>query len=176
MKPQFPSGRAASLFTRKSANQTIPSPLLRGQTALSAAVSRRRFIRETARAVGATVGASILLPAVAGAGLRLNAAPRPIPNGLQFLGPGTPVFHVMAPGYPGFGNAVTDDPSSITNFNGHVGVTYVQDWGTHRQNHGEGKEASLGSGLEVHERRLRRVGRETPSPDVCVDMTGCLRC
>jgi len=102
-----------------------------GQTALSAAVSRRRFIRETARAVGATLGASILLPAVAGAGQRLNAAPRPIPNGVQFLGSGTPVFHVMAPGYPGFGNAATDDPSSITNFNGHVGVTYVQGWGTH---------------------------------------------
>ena len=131
MKPQSPSGRAASLFTRKSANQTISSPLVLGQTALSAAVSRRRFIRETARAVGATLGASILLPAVAGAGQRLNAAPRPIPNGVQFLGSGTPVFHVMAPGYPGFGNAATDDPSSITNFNGHVGVTYVQGWGTH---------------------------------------------
>jgi hypothetical protein len=37
----------------------------------------------------------------------------------------------MAPGYPGFGNAATDDPSVITDFNGHVGVTYVQGWGTH---------------------------------------------
>ena len=98
---------------------------------LNAAVSRRGFIRRTASAVGTALGASMLLPGAALADKRRNAAPRPIPNGTQFLGPGTPVFHVMAPGYPGFGNAATDDPSLITDFNGHVGLAYVQGWGTH---------------------------------------------
>jgi hypothetical protein len=41
--------------------------------------------------------------------------PRPIPGGIQPLGPGTPVIHFFL---PGSGN----EPSLITDFNGAVGV------------------------------------------------------
>jgi hypothetical protein len=59
--------------------------------------------------------------------------PRPIPGGQQFLFPDPTVFHILLPGYPFFpdNNPATNDPSVITDFNGHVGLAYVQGMGTH---------------------------------------------
>jgi hypothetical protein len=59
-------------------------------------------------------------------------APRHIPSGLEFLGDGT-FYHVFAPGYPppGSNPPETNDPSVITDFNGNIGLAYVQGMGTH---------------------------------------------
>ena len=50
------------------------------------------------------------------------ATPRPIPGGVQPFGPGTEVFHIFFPG--------TGEPSTITDFNGFVGVGVVDGVGT----------------------------------------------
>lgn len=61
-----------------------------------------------------------------------GAGPRPIPGGIQPFGPGTTVYHVMLPGYPPLGrpDPAENDPSLITDFNGHAGIAYVQGTGT----------------------------------------------
>jgi hypothetical protein len=60
------------------------------------------------------------------------ADPKPIPGGLEFLGDGT-LYHALAPGHPVFGTLGPDkeDPSTITDFNGRIGLAYVQGMGTH---------------------------------------------
>jgi hypothetical protein len=78
--------------------------------------SRRRFL------AGAGLGAvGVVGSQVAGAGPALAARragdPRPIPGGIQPFGPGTEVFHVFFPG--------TGEPSTITDFNGFVGVAHI---------------------------------------------------
>ena len=45
--------------------------------------------------------------------------PKPIPGGFQPFGPGTEVFHVLLPG-----SGI--EPSTITDFNGHVGLAIVR--------------------------------------------------
>ena len=80
------------------------------------APSRRRFL------AGAGLGAvGVLGSQVAGAGPALAARragePRHIPGGIQPFGPGTEVFHVFLPG--------TGEPSTITDFNGFVGVAHI---------------------------------------------------
>jgi len=51
--------------------------------------------------------------------------PKPIPGGIQPLGPGTPIFHVFIP------DPTNPDiePSSITDFNGRIGTAEVQGTG-----------------------------------------------
>src|SRR5712692_4717637 len=83
----------------------------------SAAVSRRRLLRTAAAAVASMAGASMFGPRPAGAGG--NVIPNPIPGGFP-AGPGV-VFHAYGPG-PGNLNA---DPSTITDFNGSVGLAYL---------------------------------------------------
>ena len=97
--------------------------------------SRRRFL-----AAGAGLGAVGFLGAqVAGAGPALAARragdPRPIPGGIQPFGPGTEVFHVFLPG--------TGEPSTITDFNGFVGVANVD---------GVGAGANAGLSFDVDNR------------------------
>jgi hypothetical protein len=82
------------------------------------APSRREFL-----VAGAGLGAAGFLGAqVIGADPALAArragAPRPIPGGVQPFGPGTEVFHVFPPG--------AGEPSTITDFNGFVGVAHIQ--------------------------------------------------
>jgi hypothetical protein len=65
-----------------------------------------------------------------------TADPQPIPYGTPFLFPDPTIFHVEAPGYPlpnpPFDtNPATNDPSTITDFNGSVGLVYVGGQGTH---------------------------------------------
>src|SRR5579859_4051827 len=87
-----------------------------------AALSRRRFIGTAAGATGLALGAGLWAPGAAYAASG-SAAPRPIPGGIQPFGPGTEVFHVFIPGHKG-------EPSTITDFNGFVGVATVRGMGT----------------------------------------------
>jgi hypothetical protein len=68
---------------------------------------------------GASLGAA---PASADDDRERGARPRPIPGGIQPGGPGTEVFHVFLPG--------AGDPSTITDFDGVVGIAEVQGVGT----------------------------------------------
>jgi hypothetical protein len=68
---------------------------------------------------GASLGAA---PAIAGDDRERDARPRPIPGGIQPGGPGTEVFHVFLPG--------AGDPSTITDFDGVIGIADVQGVGT----------------------------------------------
>ena len=92
--------------------------------------SRRQFIRSMTGAAGFIAGSS-LYPHTLAAGC---ADPSPIPGGQQFLSPDPTVFHILLPGYPFFPDhdTATNDPSVITDFNGHIGLAYVQGNGTHR--------------------------------------------
>ena len=83
------------------------------------AVSRRTFLGGAVGVVGAAVGAGVL-PGVALAAKPNDATPRPIPGGFAVDGI---TFHVF-----GFGPG--QEPSTITDFNGFVGVCDVQGTGT----------------------------------------------
>ena len=83
------------------------------------AVSRRRFLGHVAGGAGVLVGASMLGPGAVAAPLKKNATPKPIPGGFEI---GGITFHVY-----GFGR--DQMPSSITDFNGFVGVAQVQGTG-----------------------------------------------
>ena len=81
------------------------------------ALSRRRFL---GAAGAAAAGASLVSTPIARAARRTDPTPRPIPGGLDV---GGQVFHVVA-----FGEG--QEPSTITDFNGAVGVCDVQGTGT----------------------------------------------
>jgi hypothetical protein len=101
-------------------------------------LTRRQFLQAgaSAAAVALAAGTGLDRPRVALAA-PTAAAPRPIPYGSQFLGPAGPVFRVEAPGYP-LPNPPFDtdpahaDPSTITDFNGFVGLVFVGGQGTRR--------------------------------------------
>ncbi len=95
---------------------------------VSATLTRREFLKLVginALALGVTLS----FPRRASAH---GSGPNPIPGGIQPFGPGTTVYHVLLPGYPPFGspNPAENDLSLITDFNGHVGLAYVQGMGT----------------------------------------------
>lgn len=85
-------------------------------------MSRREFVRNTGVSIagGVALGAGILRP------IRAHAAapddPLPIPGGSPTLGGG---FHVYGPSPTGFIDPIDAEPASITNFNGVVGLAYV---------------------------------------------------
>jgi hypothetical protein len=87
-------------------------------------VSRRSFI-----GAAAGVGGLALASTVAGPGVALargsRARPRPIPGGIQPFGPGTQVFHLVPP-------EIGAEPSTITDFNGVVGLAVIrgEGWAT----------------------------------------------
>jgi hypothetical protein len=103
-------------------------------------LTRRQFLK---------VGTATAAAAMAGNLGRVNAAgvlaaplsaqpgdPRPIPYGTPLLFPNPTIFHVEAPGYPlpnpPFDtNPATNNPATITDFNGFVGLVYVGGYGTH---------------------------------------------
>src|SRR5437899_3134409 len=99
--------------------KTISSPLSGDRHAHRAMVSRRRFIGGAATAAGTVLGASMLRPGAALAKTR-NATPNPIPGGTTINGQ---LFHFLFFG-PG------QEPATITDFNGFVGVADVQGTGT----------------------------------------------
>ena len=83
-------------------------------------MSRRQFMRTAAGATGVVLASGLWMPGIA---LADNAAPKPIPGGIQPFGPGTEVFHVfpIAPGV---------ELSTITDFHGSIGGAEVQGTGT----------------------------------------------
>jgi hypothetical protein len=85
------------------------------------AMSRRRFIGSAAGTMGLLLGASFLSPAQA----TRRADPKPIPGGFSEFGH---FYHQL---YPNEDTAHTEDPSTITDFNGHIGLAYVIGTGTH---------------------------------------------
>jgi hypothetical protein len=80
------------------------------------AIDRRGFLRNAAGvAAGAVAGSSLLSPLGAQA-VTTSAEPNPIPGGTEI--PGLGLFHFFPPGK---GN----EPSSITDFRGFVGIAQV---------------------------------------------------
>jgi hypothetical protein len=87
-----------------------------------AMLSRRQFLGTAAGATGIVLGSGLWMPGQALA-WGDGAAPRHIPGGIQPFGPGTEVFHVFLPGE---GN----EPSTITDFHGSIGIAMVDGTGT----------------------------------------------
>ncbi len=87
-------------------------------------MSRRQFVRATGATIagGVALGSGVLRP------IRVQAAapafddPLPIPGGSPTLGG---AFHVYGPSPTGFLDPVDAEPASITNFNGVVGLAYI---------------------------------------------------
>ena len=97
---------------------------------LQRALSRRHFVRTAAGATGIALGAGVFLPVIALADqdddnddTTTPFEPRPIPGGIQPLGPGTPIFHTFPP-------ALNNDPSTITDFKGTFGIVLANGMGT----------------------------------------------
>jgi hypothetical protein len=86
------------------------------------AISRRQFARSAVSAtiIGAALGTGLLKPANAQG--RGPFTPVPIPGGTPALGGG---FHVFGPTPDGSFDPIDAEPATITNFNGFVGLTYV---------------------------------------------------
>jgi hypothetical protein len=85
------------------------------------AMSRRRFLGTAAGASGLLLGSIFLLPAQA----TRRAAPKHIPGGFSEFGH---FYHQL---YPNEDTAHTEDPSTITDFRGHIGLAYIEGMGTH---------------------------------------------
>jgi hypothetical protein len=102
------------------------------------AMSRRQFARTVAgaAAVGAALGSGLWKPWRAEA--HRAHEPVPIPGGTPVLGG---AFHVFAPGLPGV-DPVDAQPSTITDFNGFVGLAYISGMVT-RTNTATGEERTL---------------------------------
>jgi hypothetical protein len=83
-------------------------------------VSRRAFMGRAAGVAGGVVAASVLGPGIALAAKKQSSGPKPIPGGINV---GGQVFHVV-------GFAAGAENSTITDFNGFVGVAQVQGTGT----------------------------------------------
>jgi hypothetical protein len=94
--------------------------------AVSMVMSSRQFLDTVAGAAGWLFGASFLSPACAD----VCADPSPIPGRFPALGR---FYHWPAPGHPVFGTLDPDeeDPSTITDFNGPIGLAYGVGMGTH---------------------------------------------
>jgi hypothetical protein len=85
------------------------------------ALTRGRFLGAAAGATGAVLGADLWMPALARAAQPTAAAPTPIPETISLPGI-TGAFHIS--GGPGL------EPSTITDFNGIVGIAFVGGTGT----------------------------------------------
>ena len=103
-----PPGRVEVVNARREARQRV----------IEAGFSRRRFL-------WASMGVPAFV-AAAGNASRAEAArkcgdPRPIPEVLE-PGPGLPDLHVQL---PGIATGADTDPSTITDFNGHLGFAVI---------------------------------------------------
>ena len=95
---------------------------------LRPAMSRRQFARTAAgtAVAGSTIGSRLWMPEPAQA--RASFAPVPIPGGSPVLGGS---YHVFGPAAI---DPIDAEPSSITNFNGFVGLAYVSGMVTQTNN------------------------------------------
>ena len=132
-KPQFPGDR-----------QLVPAHrTARGSDAI---LSRRQFVGSTAGSLVAAAGLGSLVAACGRADdgfltspisprsslakAAEQAAPVPIPGGTPLLGGG---YHVWAPAPPAAGlDSMDAEPATITNFNGFVGLAYINGMVTRR--------------------------------------------
>ena len=105
------AARAASRPHRHANAQLLPGTL-----------SRRRFMGTAAGAAGAVLTSNLWWPAAAAASEHVEHAPRPIPGGIDV---GGTTFHLFL---PGTGN----EPSTITDFKGLVGLANIGGTGTGR--------------------------------------------
>ena len=80
-------------------------------------MTRRQLMRTAAGGTAAVIGAPLWLPTLAHAAPPPGSAPKPIPGGQQFFGPGTEVFHVFLG--PDVENA------TITDFNGAIAAAHI---------------------------------------------------
>lgn len=85
-----------------------------------AAISRRRFLQASAGTALAVFGAGLWRPALAGHRDDGDADPVPIPGGIEL---GGTLFHLFLP-EPG------NEPSTITDFDGVVGLAVIDGFGT----------------------------------------------
>ena len=94
-----------------------------GLRQLPRSLSRRDFVRRASGAVaaGAAVGSGLLGPSLF-ASPHSNGDPLPIPGGSPALGG---AFHVYGPSPDGGLDPIDAEPSTITNLNGVVGLTYI---------------------------------------------------
>jgi hypothetical protein len=92
-------------------------------------MSRGQFIKTAAGATVAALGTSLWMPALASAAGR-GSRPRPIPGGIRV--PGIGFFHLRPPA-PG------EEPSTITDFAGHVGIAQIDGKGTATRPNGRSK-------------------------------------
>ena len=88
------------------------------------AFSRRQFVRTAAGTATVALGAGLLTPGLVAAAPS-SALPNPIPGGI--VGPGGVLLHVFPPSP----NPPPSEPSTITDFNGAVGLAIVDGMGTH---------------------------------------------
>ncbi len=87
-------------------------------------VARRRFLGLSAGATGLLLAGGAWSTALAGR----TCEPQPIPHTLDPDGPGPlPPIHLLL---PGVAHPADADPSSITDFNGHVGYAIIDGTGT----------------------------------------------
>ena len=93
----------------------------RGHTRVPRAISRRQFLGTAAGAAGLLLGSGFLSPAQATS----CTDPRAIPGGFSEFGH---FYHQL---YPNQDTAHTQEPSTITDFNGNIGLAYVEGMGTH---------------------------------------------
>jgi hypothetical protein len=109
----------------------VPRSVFRAERSLS----RRRFLGAAVGTLGA-LGAGLLLPTRARAAGR---DPNPMPGGVGANPTGGPLIHANFPGpadtpgpgtHPGPGGGGGNDPSSITDFEGYIGVAAVDGTGT----------------------------------------------
>lgn len=92
-------------------------------------LGRRQFVR-MAGLSAAALGAAMSWPRHLFANAQACVSPNPIPGGFVF---DSTLYHLLLPGFPPLGSPdpAANDPSSITDFNGHVGLAYVVGTGTH---------------------------------------------
>jgi hypothetical protein len=101
---------------------------------------RRQFITTAVKTFGVVlgsgmIGSEIWRPRPLLAGDPTVVAPKPIPGGFRYFGPGSELFHGFSPG-------CGLEPSSITDFNGLVGVAHIQGNGTQTDT-STGKDTTL---------------------------------
>ncbi|HLZ72605.1 MAG TPA: twin-arginine translocation signal domain-containing protein [Dehalococcoidia bacterium] len=91
-------------------------------------LSRRQFLGMTAGATGQALGAELIWPRVAHADPPGTGTPNPILGGIKPLAfaPNV-VFHVFPP--PDTETTPFPEPSTITDFNGFVGISHVSGHG-----------------------------------------------
>jgi hypothetical protein len=91
-------------------------------------MSRRRFLNGAAAATGGIALSGLWTSPALAQNKVASVAPRPIPGGVSPFG----IFIHHFPPVPLLGPGAINEPSEITDFDGHVGMTRVKGFGTGR--------------------------------------------